>query len=507
MSFDWLRRRLKEQIENGSDTMSDAAPAITPAVNIPAPKTDTTVSVPKIDPKTGVNGAKTFSDISAKKPTLGKNSINDLIDAYNAGYNGTDINEEIKENARAGDYMSEIEAAVNAGLQDAKVTAEAAAKAPSIENSKAAIPSVNIPDNNVPKDLSNTSGNTAGNPGADNNTDDFPYMDNFTPGPNTESFNATEDYSFPFITSQREKDYNYMEDMLFLNGAQSSSDPDIQKAYEYLSNYENRGKQIPDEIMKAFNRFMEDLKNGTNTADSYSGANNSGMDVQMALQYVKDPKNQGKISPETVKAIMGKATAQDLSTQTMRNDQIRRSQQIALDADNIDYYNYDLLKARNILKLGVSHDKREGDLWCWAACMSTINNFYNPGKEINQETLHDLVNPNKLPDTKFGVPDCRSYVNFTLDKKVYEVPSYEIVAANIRAGQPIVLHTRKPGEKTPKHFIVIAGCYVKDGVQYVIINENRNGRQYSIPFNELGKGFTTCDNAQVVDGYYTTSKN
>ncbi|MDP4164943.1 MAG: M23 family metallopeptidase, partial [Bacillota bacterium] len=325
MSFDWLRKRLKEQIEDGSNTMPDAAPAITPAVNIPAPKTDTTVSTPKIDPKTGANGAKVFSDITAKRPMLGENSINDLIDAYNAGYNGTDINEEIKENAHAGDYTSEIEAVINAGLQDAKDSVEAAAKAPSVENSKAAIPSVNIPENNVPKDLDNlenlsyTPSTTLGDIGTDKNADD------------SKSSNWSK-----YGTRNWDQDYNYIEDMMFLNGAESSSDPEVQKAYQYLANYENRDKKIPDEIMETFKTFMENVSSGKNNAD---------MKIQMALQYVKDPKNQGKISPDTVKAVMNKTP--DLDIQTLRDDQIKRSQGIALGDADVNYFDYNDLKNRN----------------------------------------------------------------------------------------------------------------------------------------------------------------
>nr|HPR76902.1 hypothetical protein [Oscillospiraceae bacterium] len=105
--------------------------------------------------------------------------------------------------------------------------------------------------------------------------------------------------------------------------------------------------------------------------------------------------------------------------------------------------------------------------------------------------LHDKVNPDGIRDTKYGVPDCRSYVNFNLDKRAYEVPSYETIEDNMRAGQPIVLHTQRPWEDKPSHFIVIVGCYEKDGVKYVVINETRDGVQYTIPYEELGTGFTT----------------
>ena len=240
--------------------------------------------------------------------------------------------------------------------------------------------------------------------------------------------------------------------------------------------------------------------------DVSDGKNNDDLKVHKALQYINNAENEGKISPDTVKAVMAKTTAHDLSTQTMRNDQIRRSQGIALGDADVDGFTYDELKNRNDLRLEVSADKRKGDLWCWAAVMSTIDRFYNGGKGINQVDLRAKVNPTDKKDTGFGARDCEDHVNFNLDKRIHEVPSYQTIEANMRAGQPIVLHTMKPGTNKPSHFIVITGCYVRNGVPYVIINENRNGMQYDIPLDELGKSFTTCDGAQQVYGYYTTSK-
>lgn len=93
--------------------------------------------------------------------------------------------------------------------------------------------------------------------------------------------------------------------MMFLNGAVNSADPSIQLAYQYMMNQENRGKQIPTEVMEAYEKFMNGLKDGS-------------------IGYQN-------------------------TTQDMRNAQRRRSHEIAMGNADIDDYTYDDLKTRNDL--------------------------------------------------------------------------------------------------------------------------------------------------------------
>ncbi len=160
MDVDLLRKRLKEIRESiASGTMPEvpgmenayqptnpspvepynppeiAAPIST---NTQTPKT-TPVSAPKpvvptastsnntakVNPKSGQNGLKAFTDITNKFPQFGEVKIGntDLIDAYNAGLNGVDLSRETSDNAAAGNYSESVETMYKAGQADAKTGA------------------------------------------------------------------------------------------------------------------------------------------------------------------------------------------------------------------------------------------------------------------------------------------------------------------------------------------------------------------------------------------------
>jgi len=235
-----------------------------------ATKTTTNVTSgnkPKVDPKTGTNGAKTIEDITVKSPQLVEGIGNaDLIDAYNAGLNGTDLSRETRANAAAGNYSEQIEAMYNAGQQDSNGSMTDEDQDVSAAEKKSGYQSevdnlenlgytagettesnsvkVNPTDVTIPNMGAAPNADTAG---SGNNTN----SGNATSGSNTNN-NSTQQYQI----SDSEKELNYMMDMLFMNGAGSSTDPSVQMAYQWVSNPDNKDKAIPQEVSDAFYAFM-----------------------------------------------------------------------------------------------------------------------------------------------------------------------------------------------------------------------------------------------------------
>ena len=184
----------------------------------------------------------------------------DLIDAYNAGLNGTDLSRETRDNAAAGGYLDSIEAMYNAGRQDAKtqstgdgteddLSAEAAEKEKILQN-----------DIDNLENMGYTKSNSA------ESTDTVDELIQYTDTANNYEASNTSSGASDSTASGKtykitddEKELNYMMDMLFMNGAGSSTDPSIQMAYEWVSNPDNKGKAIPDEIKDAFYKFMSSV--------------------------------------------------------------------------------------------------------------------------------------------------------------------------------------------------------------------------------------------------------
>jgi len=197
-----------------------------------------------------------------KSPQFGEEGMGntDLIDAYNAGLNGTDLSRETRDNAAAGGYLDSIEAMYNAGRQDAKtqstgdgteddLSAEAAEKEKILQN-----------DIDNLENMGYTKSNSA------ESTDTVDELIQYTDTANNYEASNTSSGASDSTASGKtykitddEKELNYMMDMLFMNGAGSSTDPSIQMAYEWVSNPDNKGKAIPDEIKDAFYKFMSSV--------------------------------------------------------------------------------------------------------------------------------------------------------------------------------------------------------------------------------------------------------
>ncbi|HOP11501.1 MAG TPA: M23 family metallopeptidase [Oscillospiraceae bacterium] len=297
-------------IESEDDVVNRSA---IPTANTAAKTTANSASGSKVkvDPKTGTNGAKTIDDITVKSPQFGEEGMghDDLVDAYNAGLNGIDLDRETRANAAAGGYLDSIEAMYNAGLQDATLSKNVDGfnqenvdntKNSSYDLSTEAARQEQFSQNSAvdnPVNLGYTAGDTTGN---DNSRTDVTDIDIPDMG-----FSKYGDINWDL-------DYNYIEDMMFLNGAANSADPSVQMAYQYITNLENRGRKIPAEVMEAFKSFMENLSSSSNNAN---------------------PKND--------------PTVHNLETQTMRDDQIKRSQGIAIGNVGTNNYDYDEIKERN----------------------------------------------------------------------------------------------------------------------------------------------------------------
>ncbi len=304
MSLDQLRKRLKElqeslrsgnttEIPGMENTYQPANPNPVDTYSAPESVMPTTrpktipISVPpvsasrlvvptvkttnnntaKVDPKTGANGAKTFDDITTKKPQLGEAGIGNtgLIDAYNAGLNGEDMSRETMDNASAGGYLEQLEAMYNAGKQDAK-PADGAAKTPSGDNSKVNIPSINTAENNTQKGIDNPAnlGYTASNTTFDAGiVDESEYTDtaDYSAAPKSTSKNNNSTDLDAEDLKKIELELNYMMDMMFMNGAANSNDSSVQMAYQYVSNSDNQGKEIPQEDLNAYYGFMGGVDN------------------------------------------------------------------------------------------------------------------------------------------------------------------------------------------------------------------------------------------------------
>jgi len=105
----------------------------------------------------------------------------------------------------------------------------------------------------------NPAGETIPNMGA------APYADTASSGNNTNSGNTTSgsntnnNLTQQYQISDSEKELNYMMDMMFMNGAGSSTDPSVQMAYEWVSNPDNKGEAIPQEVQDAFYAFMGNI--------------------------------------------------------------------------------------------------------------------------------------------------------------------------------------------------------------------------------------------------------
>ena len=77
-----------------------------------------------------------------------------------------------------------------------------------------------------------------------------------TPSQNANSGTSSNPSTDSYDISDSEKELNYMMDMLFMNGAASSAIPSVRMAYEWVSNPDNKGKEIPKEVYDAFYAFM-----------------------------------------------------------------------------------------------------------------------------------------------------------------------------------------------------------------------------------------------------------
>lgn len=166
MSIDSLRKRLKEQLKNGTLNEGYTAPELpmmnqnsadtytppevvvpitqqrptpistntqtpkTTPISTPTNNTAKNVSIPasaknssqaKADPKSGEAGSKALNDILKADTRFFKATLNErLAEAYNAGFYGMDITREARDNARAGNYMSQLEEMYKAGKADSK---------------------------------------------------------------------------------------------------------------------------------------------------------------------------------------------------------------------------------------------------------------------------------------------------------------------------------------------------------------------------------------------------
>lgn len=245
------------------------APKTTPvsAVKPVVPTASTSNNAAKADPKSGQNGLKAFTDITSKSPQFGEAGIGntDLIDAYNAGLNGTDLSRETRDNAAAGGYLDSIEAMFNAGLQDASLSKNVDDfDQENVDNTKNTSYDLSTEaareekfsqksvDNQVESDY--TSSNTTGNTGTGTNSQNE-YVPKMGADTSKQATSNSASSGEPYKITDEEKELNYMMDMLFMNGAGSSADPSVQAAYQWLM---NPNKNMDDE--KVYNEKLKQTK-------------------------------------------------------------------------------------------------------------------------------------------------------------------------------------------------------------------------------------------------------
>ena len=105
-------------------TTQPTSPISTPkdstAKNTAIPSSAKNSSQAPADPKLGEAGAKTLKEIQKSDPMVYIKKNKFLTEAYNAGFYGTDITREARDNARAGGYLKQLEEMINAGIQDSK---------------------------------------------------------------------------------------------------------------------------------------------------------------------------------------------------------------------------------------------------------------------------------------------------------------------------------------------------------------------------------------------------
>ena len=286
MGFNWLRKRAlaNEQTEIPGTTYTapeipmmnqppvstsgppeSAAPTQKPATTpisaaktaVPAVSTSND-STAKVDPKSGAAGLKAFTDIVATESRFGEAGIGNtgLIDAYNAGLNGVDLSRKTKDDAAAGLYIDQLWAMYDAGKQDAKVAEERENEEKMSNNVETAQHKTVDNPENIGYPNNATSGNDSNNNAA---ADEYvPDMGAVTSKPSTESGSSTSgDKSF--INRQWDQDYNYIMDMMFINGAGNSPDPTVQMAYQYFMNPENNVKQIPKEMIRIYEDYVKTI--------------------------------------------------------------------------------------------------------------------------------------------------------------------------------------------------------------------------------------------------------
>ncbi|HNX15652.1 MAG TPA: RHS repeat-associated core domain-containing protein, partial [Oscillospiraceae bacterium] len=83
-------------------------------------------------------------------------------------------------------------------------------------------------------------------------------------------------YEVPF--TQEELDFNYIMDMLFINGAGGSADPSIYNAYLYFMNSDNQGKPISMDVLQTALDFIMglDFFTATRSHDIVTGSEDTG---------------------------------------------------------------------------------------------------------------------------------------------------------------------------------------------------------------------------------------
>ncbi len=155
--------------------------------------------------------------------------------------------------------------------------------------------------------------------------------------------------------------------------------------------------------------------------------------------------------------------------------------------------------------LGIAPRKRTKNLWCWVAVMAMIDEHYTNGHGSSQEQLAKKAKGSEKNQIGWA-RECAPYVSFKLSAQINSVPTFQLITRQMEARQPMILLT-KGRSGASKHYVIIVGSYVQDGVQMVIINETRNGSQYHILYSQLSTGFVTYGNEQIVIAYNTTCRN
>ncbi len=88
-----------------------------------------------------------------------------------------------------------------------------------------------------------------------------PYTGADTPSQSANNGTSSNPSADSYDISDSEKELNYMMDMLFMNGAGSSSIPSVQMAYEWVSNPDNKGKEIPQNVLDTYYAFLGGVDN------------------------------------------------------------------------------------------------------------------------------------------------------------------------------------------------------------------------------------------------------